>query len=532
MGHGPLKNMRDFKAVAADYEYYLTLSDEPVSVCLSERQMYILSVWNTYTPWMTRWYNTEDTSAAELATIAAEIEDLLMCGCGYTVPGPTFTDRVNTNTYTSETSIVYGDTYNTWNTAGQTVASIAPNLDYGTGDPGDINNLTCHAIAFIVNAIMKSARNQAGMDTKYGQDLAAWVSSSFAGLGVAAGAATAVFGTGAAVLGFAAGPALVLGLAIAAVGTHFLALPTAEDPIWTDDAAMDDVICQMQENTGGSNMTRSAFQNALTPNDFVPETPAARIAGIIAPYLADLDTYLQFMVMANDLYGAADLATMPECGCDEGAWLVNIGLPLDSLKLISADEDTQTYELKNYYTGNYLTGGALAAPGYTIFIDSVDVPADQGSSARFVFDFGTYAYDAEIPCEYGTGKIWLYEFNPGIVVTITVKLDPCPTGSWGIEYYGEIVSQTSTTVTGRGLLTPDSGGLYQLELKPLEGCLTVSGGTSTAIVTDYNFYQACGEGDSIPFDVAGTSVPALPGTVQMVAFSSANPFDVTLNYTT
>ena len=54
MGHGDLRDMRNFKAVAADYAYYLTLSDEGRLYCLTDRQVYILLVQCEYIGWLTR----------------------------------------------------------------------------------------------------------------------------------------------------------------------------------------------------------------------------------------------------------------------------------------------------------------------------------------------------------------------------------------------------------------------------------------------------------------------------------------------
>jgi len=315
MGHGPLKNMRDFKAVAVDYEYYLTLSDQPVSVCLTERQMYILSVWNTYTPWMTRWYNTDDVSAAELATIAAEIENLLMCGCG--IPQPTITDRLNTRIYNDNSTTVYESVENTWNTGGQTVISIAPNLDWDTGDPIDISKLTCAAIRNLLNAIVAQGKQMNQQTADQNKDQVNVISSALAGLSTAGSAAIVVGGGAAAVVGFFGGPWVVLGLALGAVGakvaTLFMGAPTS---VFDDTEAVEKVACAMINNTNDGSMTREKFQGALTPNDFAPGSPEALLAAMVQPYLDDLTVYLQFMSLGNQLYEISDFALLPDCGCE------------------------------------------------------------------------------------------------------------------------------------------------------------------------------------------------------------------------
>lgn len=315
MGHGPLKNMRDFKAVAVDYEYYLTLSDDPVSVCLTERQMYVLSVQNTYTAWLTRWYNTDDINQNVVVAIAAEIEALLMCGCG--IPQPTITDRLNTITYNNSTTTIYENTENTWNAGGQTVISIAPNLDWDTGDPIDIAKLTCAAIRNLLNAIAAQGKQMNQQTADQNKDQVNLVSSALAGLSTAGSAALVVGGGAAAVVGFFGSPWVVLGLALGAVGakvaTLFMGAPAT---LFDDTEALEKVACAMINNTGDGSMTREKFQAALTPNDFAPGSPEAQLAAMIQPYLDDLTVYLQFMSLGNQLYEVSDFALLPDCGCE------------------------------------------------------------------------------------------------------------------------------------------------------------------------------------------------------------------------
>lgn len=323
--HGPVKYMSNFKAVQIDYEYYLTLSDKPQSVCLTERQMYVLSVQNTYTSWFTRWYNTDDITEKTVQFIGAEIEDLLMCGCG--IPEPTFTDRMNSQTYVTNTSSDYTTTYNTWNTAGQTVASIAPNLDYSTGVPADIDKLMCLAYQLILTTIIESVKTEKAQDLASQKDLTKGLTGVFGGLATAGGAGLAIGGVGAAIVGFFGGPWLVFGLALAAVGTAIATLVNGVDSSALDDEdALHDVYCTMVINSVGMTPTRDVFQNALTPNDFDPGSHQEAIASVVQPYLDDLDTYLQFLVAANGLYDVSDFGALPECEvCSEAIVLTEFG---------------------------------------------------------------------------------------------------------------------------------------------------------------------------------------------------------------
>jgi len=262
LGHGPLQYMSNFKAVQIDYEYYLTLSDEPQAVCLTERQMYILSVQNTYTYWGTRWYNTDDVSEAQLKLIAAEIEDLLMCGCG--TPEPSITDRFTSNSYMTTTNTFYEETYNTWNDGGQTVVSIAPNLDFDTGDPADIDKVTCANINILLQTIIEAAIAYKQKTTQEKKDITKNLGSVFAALASAGGAAIASGGILAVGMAYLGGPLTVFGLAMAAVGL-FIAniVETTDLTVLQDAEAIEEVRCTLTQNLIGENLTRERFMAGL-----------------------------------------------------------------------------------------------------------------------------------------------------------------------------------------------------------------------------------------------------------------------------
>jgi len=316
--HGPFQYMRDFKAFALDYEYYLTLSDKPLQVCLSERQMYILSVQNSYTPWLTRWYNKNAATAAGLSAIAAEIEAILMCGCAGSET-PSFTDRINSQTYITNTATTYETVYNTWNDAGQTVASIAPDLDYSGGTPADIDKLLCLALEMLLIAIVESAKaNKDGTEAQ-NRDMVKNLGNVLGALGVAGGAATAAGGAAAAFVGFLGGPYLILGLALSAVGLAIANLIWTTDlSVFNDQGAIDDVKCTLVNNIVGNTPTQAVFQAGLTPNAFAPGSNAEKLAAIVQPFLDDLDTYLQWLSTAQGLYEVSNFGVLPECGCGDG----------------------------------------------------------------------------------------------------------------------------------------------------------------------------------------------------------------------
>lgn len=310
--HGPMRYMGNFKAVAIDYEYYLSLSDEPQSVCLTERQMYVLTVQNTYTYWMTRWYNTDDVSAPQINLIASEIEDLLMCGCG--IPEPSITDRFTANTYMTTTNTFYEETYNTWNDAGQTVYSIAPNLDFGTGVPADIDKIICTSISILLKTIIEAAIAYKKQTTQEKKDIAKNLASVMAALAAAGGAAIGAGGILAAGMAYLGGPLTVFGLAMAAVGLFISnLLETTDLSVFQDPAAIELVRCTLAQNLVGEQLTRARFMAGLVPNHFPSGGNAEKLAAIIQPYLNDLNVYLQFLVSGNGLYDAVDIGELPDC---------------------------------------------------------------------------------------------------------------------------------------------------------------------------------------------------------------------------
>lgn len=348
--HPPLKWMSNFKAVAIDYEFYLSLSDEPQSVCLTERQMYVLSVQNTYTYWLTRWYNTDDITQKTVEFIAAEIEGLLvMCNCG--VPALTPTDVFNTTNYVNTTTAIYNTTQNTWYEGDETVISIAPHLDYDTGDPVDISKLICFAIDMLIKSILAQGKTMNESTAAQNTNLMNVISSAMSGLSTAGAAAALIGGVAASAVAFFGGPWMLLGLALGAVGVKIATLfMGADNSLFENSSAIANVICAAQNNLNDKQVDRAAFMAALTPLGYDPGTPEAQLAAMIQPFLDDLDTYLQFMVLGNQLYSKVTFALMPDCGCDVGPrFLLINGLPdifmLQTQTFIERDGDWDIWDI-------------------------------------------------------------------------------------------------------------------------------------------------------------------------------------------
>jgi len=424
--HMPFKYMGQFKAVAADYEYYLSLSNEPRAVCLTERQMYIMQVWNTYTPWMTRWYNTEDTSEAELRSIAAEIESILMCSCG--IPEPSITDRFNSTTYITNTSNSYTETYNTWNTSGQTVSSIAPDLDYDTGDPGNITKAQCLAIEMILDAIIEAAKANKQQLDQPNRDMVKNLGNTLGALGAAGGAAIGVGGAAAAFVGFLGGPYLVLGLALAAVGLGIANLIWTTDlSVFMDEEARQAVLCCMWDNMNGQTLTRDRFQGGVSCGDLTGN--AATLATIVQAYLDDLDTYLNFLVTTQGIYEVADFGVLPECGCgeDQDFHLINYpGSPSDcTFTFISRTFGVETWEIEMNTLPNtywYMSCVDEDSKPYTLVdAEMITGTFNQWSAVRYPSGgFSSFTFNDAIGLDF-----YILDFygNPGTPCKLRIKIE-------------------------------------------------------------------------------------------------------------
>lgn len=233
-----------------------------------------------------------------------------MCCCD----GETPTERFTLNQYMTDTNTFYDDTYNTWNTAGQTVLSIAPNMDRPTGDPANIDKVICSNISIILKTIIDSAiayKRQSAQDKR---DIHKNLANVLAALAAAGGAAIAAGGVLAAGMAFLGGPLTLFGLAMAAVGLTIAAvLDTVDLSVFQDAAAVELVRCTMAQNMAGAQLTRARFMGALSPNHFPSGGNAEKLAAVVQPYLDDINVYLQFLVTANGLYDAVDMGALPDC---------------------------------------------------------------------------------------------------------------------------------------------------------------------------------------------------------------------------
>jgi len=191
----------------------------------------------------------------------------------------------------------------------------------------------------------------------------------------------------------------------------------------------------------------------------------------------------------------------------------------ESIELISDDGETQTWLLHNYYTGNYLTGGAVSSNGTPFYILSVDYnPVATGPGARFILDYANPELDKTV-CYKPTAKAWIYNAIAGGDVEIVISREPCPI--WEIiSSWGTIVEATATTITLDA--TDIGGGAWRIWFKTIDGLVF-----HTNTVTGEAGYP----GFSSYYNAAGTLVsgyPPINTNIQGAQMGASVPFSITL----
>lgn len=209
--------------------------------------------------------------------------------------------------------------------------------------------------------------------------------------------------------------------------------------------------------TSGLTLGSGVFEvvNFIVTGDFSAGTRVAD--GMMALQSGLIRTSREFMGMTLPTIAFATRDAVPSSGwedCDvcpdDDFWLLPV-LAGDTIDLVSFTEDTQTWDLMQFYTGNYLTGGAISANGQPFYITDVDYDAGEvGAVARFVLDIGTYALDS-VPCFLPTTKIWAYEVNAGATITVTIARLPCQDLWLKSRTDGDFGGLTTFTFVGRNI---------------------------------------------------------------------------------
>jgi len=296
LGHGPIQYMGDFKAIAMDYAYYLTLLDEGRLYCLTDRQIYILLAQLDYVGWLTRWYNTEDITQTEVGFIRSDLEEALLSCVDVSI----LVDQAALNLVDSVTSKqlesqalrdILEDRYDGNPTS---INPNAPVTDFGS--TGDRYDALCAGLTAFV---YQFARSQAD-SVRAGQVGAL--------LSVAAIAALLIPGLN---FFFVVGASIAVLLGLGTIGV------TTEVAIaaLTDKTALDAVICYMRETLKDLDVTEANWSACLDTYPFPPGSNAAIVADFLKATLAD--NYLTILNILGQAYtGVIDGDPLPECPCD------------------------------------------------------------------------------------------------------------------------------------------------------------------------------------------------------------------------
>ena len=302
--HGPFRNMGDFKAVALDYNFWLSNDTEGQLYCLSDRDIYVLlTMVEAYVGWWTRWYNTEDTSRAEIRALQSELMEKLMSCVDISV----LVDqgKLNLTRSVQQQQIesqglrdIYQDRYDGSPTS---INPNAPTTNFGS--TGDRYDALCAALmAFIY----QFANYQ----------IQALVAGDVAAFALLAGAALLLIpGLN---LFYIAGASLALALGGGIIGVSTSVAIAA----LSDTDALDTVVCYMRDQLKALSVTEANFASVLNSYPF----PSGSNEAIVADFLKGTLTsnYLGFLDMLGQAYsGLINDQPVPACPCAPETICVN-----------------------------------------------------------------------------------------------------------------------------------------------------------------------------------------------------------------
>jgi len=378
--HPPFRQMGQFKAVAMDYEYYLTLGDEGQLYCLTDKQVYILLAQMDYVGWLTRWYNTEDITQTTVGYIKSELMEALMSCVDVSVlvsQGQLNLTRDVQNQQIQSQALrtIYEDRYDGSPTS---INPDAPTTDFGA--TGDRFDALCAALTAFVYQFAKAQAE-------------AVIAADITAFALLAGVALLLIpGLN---LFFIAGAALALALGGGIVGVTTAVAVAA----LTDTDALGQVICYMRDTLKAQSVTEAHWTAVLDSYPFTVGSNAAIVADFIKGTLAN--NYLPVLDMLGQAYsGTINGDPLPECPClpDPRVVLLNGApsiWPTMTITFIGADGDWDIWDVQSqtwssapyddgaghvfYYGNNIVRDG-----GGTFYIEAVSGMAWQSSLAWIV----------------------------------------------------------------------------------------------------------------------------------------------------
>lgn len=287
--------MGDFKAIALDYAFWSSNGTEGALYCLNDRDVYVLLALCEYAGWWTRWYNTDDISRAEIAALAAELENKLMSCVDITV----LVEQAKLNqAQSSQAQVVAAaaarqvleDRYDGTPTS---INPSAPDTFWGLA-PSRYDALCAGLTAFVY----QFARSQADL-LRVGQ----------VG-GLAAAALVAALLIPGLNFFFVVGASIAVLLGLGTIGV------TTEVAIaaLTDKSALGDVICFMRDTLKAQSVTEANWNACLNSYPFPVGSNAAIVADFVKSTLTD--NYLTILNILGQAYeGTLNGDALPDCPC-------------------------------------------------------------------------------------------------------------------------------------------------------------------------------------------------------------------------
>ncbi len=305
----PFKYMSQFKAIAADWEYFASLSDEGQLYCLSEQQIYILLVQCEYIGWLTRWYNTDDITQTTVQFVQSEVMSALM-SC---VDVKILTDQAELNLVDSVTNKLIESQAlrdlleERYDGTPTSINPNAPTTDFGS--TGDRFDALC---AGLTGFVYQFARAQAD--------------SARAGQigGLAAVALVALLLIPGLNFFLVVGASIAVALGMGVIG---VSLETAIAAL-TDKPALNAVICFMRDVLKDQAVTEVNWNSCLDTYPFGVGTHEAIICDFIKQSIAQ--NYLTILNILGQAYtGVVDGVALPDCPCDIAPWEKTFDFTID-----------------------------------------------------------------------------------------------------------------------------------------------------------------------------------------------------------
>lgn len=378
----PFKYMSKFKAVAADWAFFSSLSDEGQLYCLSEQQVYAIMVQLEYVGWLTRWYNTEDINQTTVDRVKSDIMEALMSCVDVSI----LVDQANENLITAVTNRaiqsqqlrdVYADEYIPGDPTSINPSAPTTTWSY-SGSPDGYDALCAALMAFVY----QFARSQA--DSVRAGQVGGLAAISLIAVLLIPGL-NVFFLVGAAI-------AVLLGLGTVGVTTE-VAIQAL-----TDTEALDNVVCCMRDNMVNASVSQATFEASLSGCSFTVGSHEQIIADFLTATLAD--NYLTFLDFMGTGFDAVTTGVaVPECPC---------GSPPDGCD------------------GGTLFNWLLSEQGFVTFIDRAIYyasegwgynPAVAGNRIAVMRNISPHATKIRVWTSHTVGACVIYSHTPGVSTT-------------------------------------------------------------------------------------------------------------------